>query len=68
MNVEDPGNIRVIRVPALGGIALALRDCAKVDRDVPTDLQRLLERLNNNDRPNREITIVDQDLSEWAKQ
>ena len=31
----------------MGGIALALRDCAKVDRDVPTDLQRLLERLNN---------------------
>ena len=68
MNVEDPGNIRVIRTSASGGIALALRDCAKVDRDVPTDLQRLLERLNNQDRLDREITTVDGDVSEWAKQ
>ena len=54
MNVEDPKTIRVIRPPATNGVALALRDCAQVDRDLSADLQRLLDRLIGEDgRPKR---------------
>lgn len=50
MNVEDAKTIRVIRSPAMSGIASALHDCAKVGREVPAELQRLLDRLNSEER------------------
>lgn len=56
MNVEDPRSIRVIRPPARSTIDLVLREFAEVNRNIPADLQGLLDRLHGEDRcPNLEI-------------
>ena len=62
MNVEELNNIRVIRPPATSIIALVLRDCAKVNRNIPADLQRLLYRLRGIGHPRcREIVTWQDD-------